>query len=83
MYNWHQDFGTGVSRKLSNVVQLSDPSEYEGGNLQIMTNSGVQRIRKKRGLAVAFPSFTFHTVTPVTAGTRQSLVAWVSGAPFR
>ena len=36
-YKWHQDFiSLGVSRKLSIVVQLSDPNEYEGGELQIL-----------------------------------------------
>ena len=34
-YNWHQDIGAQISRKLSVVMQLTDPSEYEGGNLEI------------------------------------------------
>jgi PKHD-type hydroxylase len=83
MYGWHQDFGGEISRKLSLVLQLSDPSEYEGGNLQIMTSSNPQNIRKQRGIVVAFPSYALHQVTPVTQGNRQSLVAWVSGPPFK
>jgi PKHD-type hydroxylase len=83
MYGWHQDYGTGISRKLSMVVQLTDPSEYEGGNLQILTGSNPQNVRKQRGLIAVFPSYILHQVTPVTQGNRQSLVAWVSGPRFK
>jgi PKHD-type hydroxylase len=84
MYGWHQDFGaTGVNRKLSLVLQLSDPNDYEGGSLEIMTSGNPQAIQKKRGLIVVFPSWTLHQVTPVVKGTRQTLVTWVSGAPFK
>jgi PKHD-type hydroxylase len=83
MYGWHQDFGGGISRKLSLVLQLTDPSEYEGGNLQIMTSGEPQNVRKQRGIVAAFPSYTLHQVTPVTQGNRQSLVAWVSGPQFK
>lgn len=85
MYGWHQDYGgkRSVSRKLSLVVQLTDPSQYEGGNLQIMTSQQPQNVRKQRGLVVAFPSYTLHQVTPVTSGSRQSLVAWLSGPAFK
>ena len=83
MYGWHQDYGTGISRKLSMAMQLTDPSEYEGGNLQVMTGGESQNVRKQRGLIAIFPSYTVHQVTPVTQGSRQSLVAWVSGPAFK
>jgi hypothetical protein len=83
MYGWHQDYGTAVSRKLSVTVQLTDPSEYEGGNLQIMTSGQPVNIKKQRGFIAVFPSYIVHQVTPVTQGSRQSLVAWVSGPPFK
>ena len=83
MYGWHQDYGAKVSRKLSLTVQLTDPSEYEGGNLQVMTTGTPVNVRKQRGLIVAFPSYVLHQVTPVTQGSRQSLVAWVSGPVFK
>lgn len=83
MYGWHQDYGTGVSRKMSMAMQLTDPSEYEGGNLQIMTTGEPVNIRKQRGLIAVFPSYVLHQVTPVTQGSRQSLVAWVSGPAFK
>lgn len=85
MYGWHQDYGgkVGPSRKLSLVLQLTDPSQYEGGNLQVMTGGEPQNVRKQRGLVAAFPSYVLHQVTPVTSGSRQSLVAWVSGPAFK
>lgn len=84
MYDWHQDYGmVGVSRKLSVVMQLSDPSEYEGGTLQIMVDSTPKQVQKKRGLIVAFPSYVLHQVTPVTKGSRQSLVTWIAGPQFK
>lgn len=85
MYSWHVDFGghRRISRKLSLVVQLTDPSEYEGGNLQVMVGPKIQTVRKQRGFVVAFPSYILHQVTPVTQGTRQSLVAWASGPQFK
>ena len=83
MYSWHQDYGTGISRKLSIVLQLTDPSEFEGGNLQVMSSNNVLTVRKQRGLIAAFPSYITHQVTPVTSGTRQTLVAWISGPAFK
>ena len=84
MYGWHQDFGGLLSRKLSLVMQLSDPEEYEGGELQIMVGGDKPiSINKQKGLVVVFPSWAVHQVTPVTKGLRQSLVAWVSGPNFR
>lgn len=87
MYGWHVDFSsntTSPSRKLSIVMQLSDPSEYEGGNLELMSRGReVVKMKKQRGLIVAFPSWTIHQVTPVTQGKRQSLVAWITGPAFK
>lgn len=83
MYGWHQDYGGGISRKLSLVLQLTDPSRYEGGNLQVMTTGQPANVRKQRGLVAAFPSYVLHQVTPVTQGSRQSLVAWISGPAFQ
>jgi PKHD-type hydroxylase len=82
MYGWHQDYNANVSRKLSVVLQLSTPSEYEGGTLQIMSDN-ICDIKKQRGLLVCFPSYMPHQVTPISEGTRQSLVAWISGPKFK
>ena len=83
-YIWHQDFGSsGVFRKLSIVLQLSDPQDYQGGELQLLTRKEPTSIQKKRGLITVFPAWTLHQVTPVIKGNRQTLVAWISGPQFK
>lgn len=84
-YDWHQDCGvnTDTPRKLSIVLQLSDPASYEGGELQIRNAKVPSAVEKSAGLAVAFPSFMLHRVTPVTSGTRRTLVAWITGPRFK
>ena len=83
-YAWHQDNGSeGISRKLSMVLQLSNSDNYEGGELQILTSKKPVSMQKKRGSITVFPAWTLHQVTPVIKGTRQSLVAWISGPPFK
>jgi PKHD-type hydroxylase len=84
MYKWHQDFGNnGASRKLSLVLQLSEPDAYEGGELQLLTKIEPTSVTKKRGLITVFPAWALHQVTPVIKGSRQSLVAWISGPAFK
>ena len=84
-YTWHVDMGDNSTapRKLSMVLQLSDPSEYEGGELQVFNKAELEPVRKQKGLIVAFPSYTLHRVTPVTKGVRYSLVVWACGPAFK
>lgn len=89
-YNWHLDTSFGKAdpsncglRKLSMSILLND--DFEGGHFQI--NEGDQNlpltVSMKQGTAIAFPSFVAHKVTPVTCGTRYSLVIWVYGPKFK
>ena len=81
-YDWHIDMGPGkANRKLSLVCQLSEPSEYEGGELQINTG-GILATEKEKGTVIIFPSYLLHRVTPVTKGVRRSLVLWIEGPAF-
>jgi len=84
-YGWHVDIGEKnyEPRKISISVQLSDPSGYEGGDLVLQAGAGEFSAERARGTLIAFPSFVLHRVTPVTAGTRKSLVVWVAGPEFR
>jgi len=83
-YGWHVDAGPSVSiRKLSLVVQLTDPDEYEGGELELNPHGDGLIMGKVRGRAYAFPSWTLHRVKPMVTGTRHSLVVWVTGPAFR
>ena len=77
---------TNMIRKLSFSIMLNDPSEYEGGDLKIlygkMDSEGKPALKidnLKAGTLVEFPSFLLHEVTPVTKGTRKSLVCWTLG----
>ena len=84
-YDWHIDSGHDVSvpRKLSLVLQLSDPSTYAGGDLQILTAKDPLVVKRERGLISAFPSYRLHRVTPVTTGIRKTLVVWIAGPAFK
>ena len=97
-YGWHQDswheaYKTpgalqGKIRKLSMTVSLSDQKEYSGGNLEFdfraisKNKPSVCKEINSKGSVVVFPSFVWHRVTPVTRGTRYSLVSWHTGDPF-
>lgn len=90
---WPMDHGK--IRKLSVTISLCDPSEYVGGNLEFDFRNSMDTEWKKgkttkecveirpRGSIIVFPSFVWHRVTPVTKGTRYSLVIWTLGYPFR
>ena len=91
-YDWHQDIGPGdlgSKRKVSITIQLSESDEYEGGELQITSGGdtsndwGAQTCPRGGGVAVLFPSYMMHRVSPVTKGTRRSLVLWVGGSHYR
>lgn len=85
-YDFHVDngfFPDRSPRKLSAVLQLSSPDEYEGGDLEFWTGGEPVKARKELGILYAFPSYVLHRVTPVTKGTRRSLVMWLTGPRFR
>jgi predicted 2-oxoglutarate/Fe(II)-dependent dioxygenase YbiX len=71
-------------RKLSCVIQLSDPKDYDGGRLEIVeAGAPLDSDIIEQGTIIYFPSFLRHQVTPVTRGTRYSLVAWFEGPKWR
>jgi PKHD-type hydroxylase len=80
----------GKVRKISLTINLNLPSDYEGGNLKFDFGPHSKSERyyeckeiRPRGSIIVFPSFLYHQVTPVTKGTRYSLVLWVLGKPFK
>lgn len=92
-YTWHQDGLDGdlAVRKLSMVVQLSDPDDYDGGELEFFALDGDESesatdrraLMRRRGTVVVFPAFEYHRVAPMLSGTRRSLVCWIGGPRFR
>jgi PKHD-type hydroxylase len=88
-YTTYENF-VGKVRKLSVTINLNKPGEYEGGNLKFDygPHSHVNRFHeceeiRPQGSIIVFPSSLYHQVTPVTKGTRYSLVLWTLGKPFR
>ena len=97
-YDWHLDefdmpYGDlspahliGLNRKLSLVINLTDPRRYRGGDLLVkdtMGNVVVVEVLRTRGSVIVFPSSVLHIASPVTRGVRQSVVAWVLGPSLR
>jgi len=104
-YDWHCDSwdrpykkegpDNGKIRKLSMTCQLTDGSEYTGGELEFdfrnydphMRDENKHQVAAKeilpKGSIIVFPSFVWHRVKPVTSGTRYSLVMWNLGWPFK
>lgn len=81
-YGWHHDVQwngqSGLDRKISITVQLSDAGEYVGGDFEfdeVKTNADF----RSKGTVLAFPSYLRHRIHPVTSGTRCALVAWFFG----
>lgn len=83
-YNQHIDRGLNTwTRKLSFTLQLSDPKDYKGGELELYFGEDPTKPSKEQGFIAVFPSYVLHRVTPVTKGTRYSLVAWITGPTFK
>ena len=90
-YNWHTDHNNSIKkniRKISFSIGLNDPSEYEGGELDIeihgpnIKGKRFETIILKKNEMICFKSSLWHRVRPVTKGVRKSLVGWASGPQF-
>ena len=92
-YTWHSDNGRpGKSvRKLSTIILLNDPKDFEVGDLEFYNYAPPNHKNKilktneikQQGTIITFPSFVIHRVLPVTKGTRYSLVVWHKGPPIK
>ena len=99
-FGWHTDQSpkpfisenknlNNKTRKISLTLQLTDPSEYNGGDFEFKWFSGGKELiettndLKGMGTFILFPSYIWHQVTPITKGTRESLVNWSVGYPFK
>ena len=85
-YDWHVDNDVNMQheppvRKISMTLLLSPESEFEGGDLELISEGKIAKL--KQGHAVFFASFIRHRVTPVIKGNRKSLVMWFGGTPFK
>ena len=85
-YDWHVDNDVNMRheppvRKISMTCLLSPESEFEGGDLELMAEGKIAKL--KQGQAIFFASFIRHRVKPVIRGNRKSLVMWFGGTPFK
>jgi PKHD-type hydroxylase len=90
-YSGGQNFGTHVDNAirqvsgtehrvrtdLSATLFFSDPDEYEGGELVVEDNFGVQRVKLTGGSMILYPASSLHHVTPVTSGARVASFFWI------
>jgi PKHD-type hydroxylase len=91
-FKWHVDqfpeIENNMTRKISMSLFLSNPDEYEGGELDLELygpDAYPERsntFRCLKGEALFFQSDYWHRVRPVKSGVRKSLVAWFFGPPF-
>lgn len=92
-YNFHTDMAelfdpkTNADtepRKLSLSLILNEPGkDYEGGEFETQTSDKITTHESKKGRIFVFPSYIVHRVSPITKGTRKSLVVWVKGPKFK
>ena len=90
-YTGGQNFGTHVDNAirqvkgtehrvrtdLSATLFFSEPDEYDGGELVVEDNYGVQRVKLNPGSLILYPASSLHHVTPVTRGVRIASFFWI------
>lgn len=82
-YPLHMDGAPGQMRKLTAVLQLSNPSDYSGGNLELQIHPNRYVVPKERGTVVVFLPWILHEVTPIRLGLRQTINMGFYGPAFR
>ena len=87
-YDWHMDAEVNCQfeppvRKISMTILLSPANEFEGGDLEFMTEGNKPPHRLVQGQAIFFCSMIRHRVSKVKKGIRRSLVMWFGGPPFK
>jgi PKHD-type hydroxylase len=83
-YNWHHDVDwnrtDGKSRKISFVIQLSDPESYTGGDFEFKNHENPNSTKlRSQGTTICFMPYQEHRVKSIESGSRYSLVGWYEG----
>lgn len=81
-YGWHTDspiMGNQppLRTDMGMTIFLSEPTSYEGGELEVQTNSGLKQFKLAKGDAICYPTTQIHRVAPVTSGVRMAAVTWI------
>jgi PKHD-type hydroxylase len=69
--------GAALRTDVSCTVFLSDPEEYDGGELSVIDAYGTHEVKLPAGDAIIYPSTSIHEVQPVTRGERVASFLWV------
>lgn len=78
-FKWHYDIYPGSLRKLTCVINLSPPTSYWRGGLQLKGPHQNREHARMQGAATLFPSFIMHKAAAPWWGERWVLVAWLTG----
>jgi len=72
-------------RKITAIVQLTDPAEYEGGQFEMYELNEYPDPKEllPQGTVIFFPAFVVHAALPITRGKRHSLACWFDGPKWR
>jgi len=79
-YGWHVDsplMGNMMRTDVAMTIFLSDPSEYEGGELELQGPAGTILYKLKKGDAVCYPCTQLHQVRELSGGERRVAVTWI------
>ena len=69
---------TALRSDIALTVFLTDPKDYDGGELMIEDSTfGVHRVKLPAGEGFLYPANTLHRVAPVTRGHRDAAVTWI------
>lgn len=81
-YGWHTDgpimgHQMPLRTDIGMTLFLSEPEDYEGGELEIQSPTGLIKYKLPKGDAIFYPTTQIHRVAPVTKGRRQVCVSWI------
>jgi PKHD-type hydroxylase len=69
--------GRKIRTDVSATLFLTNPADYDGGELQVQDTYGLQSVKLAAGDMVVYPATSLHNVTPITRGVRTSCFFWV------
>lgn len=69
--------GRKLRTDLSATLFLTDPTDYDGGELEVVDTYGVHAVKLNAGDLILYPASSLHQVTPITRGERLAAFFWV------
>ncbi len=74
---FHADTGVRIRTDLSATLFLTDPGDYDGGELVVEDTYGLHEVKLAAGDLILYPASSLHRVRPVTRGARTASFFWV------